>query len=586
MTTVSQQGFFGYFGLRENPFHVSPNPRFYHSTPVNDSARQELLFGLQTRQGLLVLTGEAGTGKTTLLNSILDSLAHRGISTAYVFHPLLEPIELFECILRDFGVSYASNRKIDLLGALRDWLIARETVGDCPVVVIDEAQSLTLHMLDELRLLLNLETPRGKLLQIVLAGQPKLEEKLRRPELRQLRQRVVFHCKLTTLSEEQTAAYVQTRLSHAGMPDPDLFAPDALHSIFTHAKGIPRVINLLCEHALITAYGEQQHSIAADAIRRIAADFDLSAIPISVENDFSGSRLGRFQMFSVAEAKLDAVLPFDQPPSVAALQPNDGQRDLAEIAANPVTPAFVSPEVSHLEPESTVVAPFQSTEVDRQLAEIADAAVRPQFVSPEVSHPEPEPTVVAPFQSADVEGQLTEIAAAAVTPQFVSPKDSRPRSEASVVAPFQSADVDRQLAEIVAAAITPQFVSPKTSRPGSEASVVATTRPAIPPDLQPRREYRSYWRNSRSRVQLPVFLRRCVEAFTSYWREVGRSFIRDARYFFKPVTAPQPPGPPATRRQQAGQRRNPLHPVADWLRHPMVVGNSSGRNPRRTASQK
>ena len=510
MTTVSHQGFFGYFGLRENPFHVSPNPRFYHSTPAHDSARQELLFGLQTRQGLLVLTGEAGTGKTTLLNSVLDNLARRGISTAYVFHPLLEPIELFECILRDFGVSYSSNRKVDLLGALRDWLIGRETAGDCPVVVIDEAQSLTLHMLDELRLLLNLETPRGKLLQIILAGQTKLEEKLRRPELRQLRQRVMFHCKLTTLSEEQTAAYVQTRLAHAGVPTPDLFLPEALQSIHTHAKGIPRVINLLCEHALITAYGEQQHSIAAEAIQRIAADFDLSANPISTEDEFSGSRLGRFQMFSVAEAKLDALLPFDEPPSISPLQTMGGERELAEIAASPVTPEFVSLKL----PEH-----------------------------------ESEPSVAAPLQSVDVYQELAEIAASPVTPQFVTPKVHGSSAEPSAAAIAKS---------------TPLLGAPS---PG---------------------EVRSPWRSYRSRVELPLFIRRSAEAFASYWREVGRSFVRDTRYFFKPVMKPsQAQGLTATRNQKAAQHRNPLRPVANWLRHPMVAGHSSGRNhSRRSAAQK
>lgn len=470
MTIDTHQRFFGYFGLSENPFHVSPNPRFYHSTPAHDSANQELLYGLQTRQGLLVLTGEAGTGKTTLLNSILESLARRNISTAYVFHPLLEPTELFECILRDFGVKYSSNRKVDLLAALQDWLIAREAVADCPVVIIDEAQSLSLRMLDELRLLLNLETPRGKLLQIILAGQTKLEEKLRRPELRQLRQRVMFHCKLPTLSAEQTAAYVQTRLSHAGLPTSDLFLPDALQCIYKHAKGIPRVINLLCEHALITAYGEQRHSIAAEAIQQIAADFDLAANPISVEVDYSDSRSGRFTSFSHREAQLDALLLFDKTSDAALSHFNDVERELADIAESPMTSQFV-----HM--PNTALDPIPSTAI---------------------AH-------------------------------------------------------DRAVAQ-------------------------------GPP---PRQEVRSYWRSYRSGVKLPRFIRQSAGAFTSYWREVGRSFVRDSRYFFRPLitaaTEFQPQG--GAGKQQAARHRNLLHPVANWLRHPMNTGHLPARNqPNRRAS--
>ena len=158
MTTTSYQCFFGYFGLSENPFHVSPDPRFYHSTLAHDSALNELQYGLHTRQGLTGADGEAGVGKTMLLNKILESLEQRKISTAYVFHPLLEPAELFEFILRDFGVSCESRRKGDLLHTLHEWLIARDAAGDIPVVIIDEAQSLSSQALDELRLLLNLET--------------------------------------------------------------------------------------------------------------------------------------------------------------------------------------------------------------------------------------------------------------------------------------------------------------------------------------------------------------------------------------------------------------------------------------------
>jgi general secretion pathway protein A len=581
MTTDTQQRFFGYFGLSENPFHVSPNPRFYHSTPAHDSARQELLFGLQTRQGLLVLTGEAGTGKTTLLNSILDSLARRGISTAYVFHPLLEPIELLECILRDFGVKYSSTRKVDLLGALQTWLIAREALGDCPVVVVDEAQSLTLHMLDELRLLLNMETPHGKLLQIILAGQTKLEDKLHRPELRQLRQRVMFHCKLTTLSEEQTAAYVQTRLSHAGLPVPGLFPPEALQCIYMHAKGIPRVINLLCEHALITAFGEQQHSIAAEAIQRIAVDFDLSANPLSVESQPSIYHSGRFHSFSLAEARLEDLLPLDKPSPVAAPKRIDEEVEqvLADLAAAPATPQFVAAE-------SIAMAPEPSTSAGGDCPP-SPVSPRPQEVHSywrrshsRVQLPRPIQRTAEVLKSywraygrtshthVQLPRFIGRIAQAFATYWQAFGRKSRTRVQlprpiqrtAEALKSYWRAYGRRSHTQVQ----LPRFI-------GRIAQAFATY-------------WQAYGRKSRTHVELPRFIQRTAEAITSYWREVCRSFVRDGRYLLRPLaTSTQPQAIMGSGKQQSVQSHNLLHPVANWLRRPLVPRRLPAQN-RRTRS--
>ena len=281
---VMYEHFFNYFGLRENPFHVSPDPRFYFPTRAQESALTELLFGVETRQGLMVLTGETGTGKTTLLNQLLDWLQRRGRSSAYVFHALLEPVELLQFILRDFGVSCSSNHKGDVVDALYSWLGARNAAGDLPVLILDEAQALPKETLDELRLLLNLETPRGKLLQIILSGQPELDEKLRLPALRQLRQRIMFHSRILLLTQEETTAYIARRLATAGCADSSLFPPEVVEAIYASSRGIPRVVNLLSEHALISAYAEQQHVISPEMIRRIAVDFDLLAEPLAVKD--------------------------------------------------------------------------------------------------------------------------------------------------------------------------------------------------------------------------------------------------------------------------------------------------------------
>jgi general secretion pathway protein A len=295
--------FFSYFGLRANPFHVSPDPRFYIPTPASESALSEIKFGIQTRQGLMVLTGEAGTGKTTLLQMLLEWLHGNGHSSSYIFHSLLEPADLFAFILRDFGISCASMEKGKVLQALHQWLIERHAQGDTPVIVIDEAQVLLPRTLDELRLLLNLETPAGKLVQIVLAGQQELESKLRRPELRQLRQRIVFHSRIAKMTLEETTNYISSRLASAG-GDGNIFPATAVEGIHTFSSGIPRVVNLLCEHSLIGSYAAQEQNISRKTVQSVAAEFDLAAKPMAWENPVEAGKYARLLLSSMTEAKI------------------------------------------------------------------------------------------------------------------------------------------------------------------------------------------------------------------------------------------------------------------------------------------
>jgi general secretion pathway protein A len=298
---------FNSFGLREDPFHVSPDPRFYFSTRAQECALTELLFGIETRQGLMVLTGEAGTGKTTLLNQLLDWLQRHRRSSAYVFHAVLEPVELLQFILRDFGVSCSSNHKGDVVDALYTWLHERNAAGDLPVLILDEAQALPKETLEEIRLLLNLETPRGKLLQIILSGQPELDEKLRLPGLRQLRQRIMFHPRILRLTQVETAAYIAHRLARASCTDSSLFPAEVVQAIYASSHGIPRVVNLLSEHALISAYAEQQHVISPEMIQRIAVDFDLLAEPLSVKDPLVQPYVERRVPFPVVEISEPSV---------------------------------------------------------------------------------------------------------------------------------------------------------------------------------------------------------------------------------------------------------------------------------------
>ena len=325
--------FFNFLGLREDPFHVSPDPRFYYSTRAHESALSELLFGIETRKGFLVLTGEAGTGKTCLLNQIIEWLHRRGRSSAYVFHAHLQPIGLLRFILHGFGVPCLSKCKSDLVSTLHTWLLQRHVVGDLPVLIVDEAQALPPQTLDELRLLLNLETPRGKLLQIILSGQPELDEKLRMPALRQLRQRIMFHSRLSLLTQKETAAYISCRLAAAGCSDSSLFPDEVVQDIYRSSRGIPRVVNLLCEHALISAYAQQQRVVAPEMIQRIALDFDLLANPLVVAESEFQPHYGRVASFRAIErpapssvpiqpaVKVDPVPAVAPPTAVESLEP-------------------------------------------------------------------------------------------------------------------------------------------------------------------------------------------------------------------------------------------------------------------------
>lgn len=370
---------FSYFALREDPFHVSPSQRFYFSTNGHDSALVELLWGLESRQGLLVLTGQAGTGKTTVINRILRWMESKQRSSAYVFHTCLEPMELLELVLRDFGIPYTSTRKVDLVAALHHWVVARNAVGDSPVLILDEAQVLSNATLDELRLLLNLETDSGKLLQIILAGQLELEDKLRHPELHQLRQRVMIHSRLSPLTLEETKRYIASRLTVAGASDHALFPLETVQAIHVCSRGIPRLVNLLCKDALVSAYVGQEHAIAPDRIYDIAAELGLTGSrPVPSGHDSSGPPRGPHpprNPSSDIPARPSHVVDRRTLFFVDAVpEPND----LAESA--PASETESAAEPAAVTQTSAAFPPVQTS-----LPLPAEAASAAEFVSPELA---------------------------------------------------------------------------------------------------------------------------------------------------------------------------------------------------------
>src|SRR5246500_2273270 len=247
-----------FYGLKENPFNVNPDPRFLFLTKQIEEALTGLMYGIQTRKGFITLTGEVGTGKTTLINRLLDWLHHRRARTAFLFNSRMNSSQLFDFILAEFDIPCESKSKSQQLLKLNHWLLERYRDGETVVLIVDEAQNLTFPVLEEIRLLTNLETSTEKLLQIVLSGQPELEEKLKLPQLRQLRQRIMLRCRTTPLTKEQTHQYIAERLKIAGANGVPIFSQEAMDVVHRYSRGIPRVVSLLCEHALGNAYVEEQ----------------------------------------------------------------------------------------------------------------------------------------------------------------------------------------------------------------------------------------------------------------------------------------------------------------------------------------
>jgi len=265
-----------FFGLRANPFNVNPDPRYLFLTRHTEEALACLTYGIQSRKGFVLLTGEVGTGKTTLINKLMEWLRMQQVATAFVFNPRMDVLQLLEYMMGDFGISCDAKSKSQMLQRLYSWLLDRYRAGETAVLVIDEAQNISDEVLEEIRMLTNLETFTEKLLQIVLVGQPELEQRLKQPQLRQLRQRLTLRAKTHAFNLGETESYIVQRLRIAGSNGDAIFNREAAAAIFRYSVGIPRVINLLCEHCLVSAFVDQQRSVTAEMVESVARDFDLA----------------------------------------------------------------------------------------------------------------------------------------------------------------------------------------------------------------------------------------------------------------------------------------------------------------------
>jgi type II secretory pathway predicted ATPase ExeA len=319
-----------FFGLRANPFNVNPDPRYLFLTRHTEEALACLTYGIQSRKGFVLLTGEVGTGKTTLINKLLEWLRVQQVPTAFVFNSRMNVPQFLDYMMADFGIPTESRSKSQILLRLYNWLLDRYRAGETAVLIVDEAQGLSDELLEEIRMMTNLETFTEKLLQIVLVGQPELEQKLKQPNLRQLRQRLTLRAKTYPLTVEETKSYVAQRLRIAGWDGQTIFDSESLLAVHQYSCGIPRVVNLVCEHCLVSAFVDQQRIVTANVVEVVARDFDL------VENPFSGVPRSQFQPSSSGKTATNGSPPAQiaSDRDLATTSPESHQREVAYPAAD------------------------------------------------------------------------------------------------------------------------------------------------------------------------------------------------------------------------------------------------------------
>jgi general secretion pathway protein A len=276
-----------FYGLTCSPFALTPDPRFFFPTPSHNEALAILSYAVLRRKGFVVVTGEVGTGKTLLLRYLLEFIGRNNVAFAFVYNPRLSVPEFLSHVLADLRLSLAGRTKGEMLSYLNDYLLMRSRRGATTALIVDEAHLLNWELMEEIRLLTNLETTKHKLLQMVLVGQPELDQKLDSPELRQLKQRVSLRYQLEPLAFEQSRGYIRRRLELAGANShaTTMFPADTIAVIYEYSRGIPRIINNLCENSLLCGYEKQTKVITVEIVREVASDLRLNQVAVTSGED-------------------------------------------------------------------------------------------------------------------------------------------------------------------------------------------------------------------------------------------------------------------------------------------------------------
>jgi general secretion pathway protein A len=614
---------FGHFGLARNPFLVSPDPENFHSTAAHDEALLQLVSRIEARQGLLVLTGEAGTGKTIVLRYLLDWLRKYRYSTAFVFHPLLRSADLLELIVQDFGIVCFSSRKRDLRIALKNWLIDRHKDGECPVILIDEAQALKAQALAELHALLNLQIEGARLVQVVLAGQPTLEEKLAQQNFAGV-VRVMYQCTLSPLSVSETAAYIASRLSTAGAIDTTLIPQESLLDIYRYSKGIPRVINLLCEHTFLAAYADRRQSINPEDVLRVAQYFDLCGASASIAETVSAGgycclipfprqELAAIeQRTSAAQTVVETVVSLEFATNVTAqaavssvasveaveesdmLQRFEGAVAVADVPAAEYTVAVpqhmlpgpeqtAEPEL-HVEPAHVwKLLPEFAASINLAATAAREEETR-RTLEPDtaISNAEPEPVEFEPaaIRIEEVGGAAPLAVTVAVAPELapIVAAEVLAAPEPVVVVTPTAVEPPKAPSSVLTASEAPLVVAPP---PVPEAKPVPApvvkapvkVRPAVVAVTRSATVNQKKIRPSPTRFAAPQrraavqSMVRIKKRFVDYWRGVGRSFVRDSRAFARHCSLWLQK--PIDGKGISAVSRRAVVAASAWLRHPI-----------------
>jgi general secretion pathway protein A len=567
------EGFLGHFGLARNPFQVSPDPANYYSTAAHDEALLQLVSRLEARQGFLVLTGDAGTGKTMVLRYLLDWLRKYSYSTAYVFYPLFRSTDLLELILADFGIPCHSHSKRELMLTLKNWLIDRRKMGDCPAIIIDEAQALKSRTLGKLGALLKMEVQGSRLVQLVLAGQPRLEKKLNRPKLAWLQRQMMCHCKLPALTTLETAGYIGSRLTRAGAADTEAFAEESVLEIFHHSRGIPRVINLLCEHALLAAYGDRRKAVIPSDVVRAAEYFDLCD---EAKESKKESRSGAFR----------SLIPF--PDTQRAADPQHAVREPTPL----VIESAATPILTALEPVPvTVVSVHVLTPEYAVSRNEAEPAIRiganedetvlafdPTLAASQAGARESSAALAAPAAEADTEAEPEPVVAA--TALEAVPEVAVPATKKLVSVTATPIVVPTPVA--AAASVHPTNHRPRTPAKNGLAleEVPAVPRPARGGSRKTCNSQPNpvHFQNHEAVVRLV----RAKTRFVWYWRAVACSLIRDGRKFGRQCSIWLQK--PADTAWTSAVKQRTFLAVSAWLRQPLHSGPVAREHPQTSSA--